>query len=89
MFMQLKLEACLDEINWMIRCYNCKAPNCPQEEYPSRSLLIPPDYIDCLQSRLIKVKEGVLLPTFKMIPKDVLSSSSTSSAHNLTHRAAR
>ena len=68
-FMQLELEACLDKINWMIRCHNCEAPNCPQEKYPSRLLPIPPDYIDNLQSRLIKVKKSMLPPTLKMILK--------------------
>ena len=32
-FMQLELVACLEEITWMIRCHNCEALNCPQEEY--------------------------------------------------------
>ena len=47
-FMRLELEACLDDINWMIRCHNCEALNCPQGEYPARPLPIPPDYIDNL-----------------------------------------
>ena len=51
----------------MIRCHNCKVLNCPQEENPARPLPIPPNYIDNLQSRSIKVKQGVLLPTLKMI----------------------
>ena len=55
--MQLELEACLDKINWMINCHICEAPNCLQEEYPSRLLPIPPDYIGNLQSRLIKVNK--------------------------------
>ena len=24
-FMQLKLEACLEEVSWMLRCRNCEA----------------------------------------------------------------
>ena len=24
-FMQLELEACLEEVCWMLRCYNCEA----------------------------------------------------------------
>ena len=55
-FMQLELEACLEEINWMVKCHNCEALNCPQEEHPTRPLPIPLDYINHLQSRLIKVK---------------------------------
>ena len=55
-FMQLELEACLEELNWMIICHNCEALDCPQEEYPARLLPTPPpSYIDNLQSRLIKV----------------------------------
>ena len=68
-FMQLELEACLDEINWMIICHNCEALKGPQEKYPARSLPIPPDYIDNLQSRLMKIKKNILPPTLKMIPK--------------------
>ena len=48
-FIQLELEACLKELNWMIRCHNCEALNCPQEEYPARLLPTPPSsYIDIL-----------------------------------------
>ena len=68
-FMQLELEACLEEINWIKTCHNCEAFNCPQEEYPARPLPIPPDHIDNLQSRLIKVKKGIFLPTLKMTIK--------------------
>ena len=68
-FMQVKLEACQEEIIWMIRCHNCEALNRPQEEYPARPLPIPPNYIDNLHSRLIKVQWGVLPPTLKMILK--------------------
>ena len=49
--MQMELEACLDELDWLISFHNCAAYNCPQEEYPPRPLPIPPDYIDNLQSR--------------------------------------
>ena len=65
----MELEACLDEIAWMIRCHNCEALNCPQEEYLPRSLPIPPNYICNLQSRLVKVNKGILPPTLKMILK--------------------
>ena len=48
-FMQLELEACLEEVNWMIRYHNCEALNCPQKEYPARFLPTPPpSYIDNL-----------------------------------------
>ena len=67
--MQLELEACQEEIIWRIRCHSCEALNRPQEEYTTRPLPIPPNYIDNLQSRLIKIKQGVLPPTLKMILK--------------------
>ena len=67
--MQLEIESCLEEINWMIRCHNCEALNFPQEEYPARPLPIPPKYIDNLQSRLIKIKRGILSSTLKVIIK--------------------
>ena len=68
-FMQLELKVCLNEIDWMIRCHNCEALNCPREEYPARPLPIPLDYINSLQSRLIKVNKGILPPTLKMVLK--------------------
>ena len=68
-FMQLELEACQEEIVWMIRYHNCEALNRPQEEYPARPLPIPPIYIDNLHSRLIKVQQGVWPPTLKKITK--------------------
>ena len=68
-FMQVELKACLDVVDWMIRCHNCAAFKCPQEEYPPGSLPIPPDYIVNLQSRLVKVKKGTLPSTLKMILK--------------------
>ena len=68
-FMPMELEACLDEVDWIIRCHNCAANNCSEEKYPARTLPIPPDDIDNLQSRLVKVKKGILPPTLKMILK--------------------
>ena len=54
----------------MIRCHNCEALNCPQGEYPARLLLtLPPNYVDNLQSRLIKVQKKILPPSLKMILK--------------------
>ena len=67
-FMQLELEACLKEVNWMIRCRNCEAFNFPQEECPARLLPTPPPcYIDNLKSRLIKVRKGIFTASLKMI----------------------
>ena len=68
-YMQLELEAYQEEIVWMIRCHNCEALNRPEEEYPARPLPIPPNYIDNLHSRLIKVQQGVWPTTLKMILK--------------------
>ena len=47
-FMQMELEACLDKIDWLIRCNNYSAYNCSEEKYPLRPLPIPPDYVDKL-----------------------------------------
>ena len=58
-FMQLELEACQEEIVWMIRCHNCEALNRSQEECPARPLSTPPNYVDNFHSRLIKVQQGV------------------------------
>ena len=52
-FMQLELEACLEEVRWSITCYNCEVLGCPQEEYPARLLpTLPPNYEDNLRNRL-------------------------------------
>ena len=53
----------------MTRCHNCATNNCSEEEYLARPLPIPPDYIDNLQSRLVKVEKRSLPPTLKMILK--------------------
>ena len=67
-FMRLELEACLEEVSWMLRCYNCEVLNCPQEEYPARFLPTPPpSYIDNLQSRLIRARKGIFPASLKMI----------------------
>ena len=69
-FMQLELEACLEEISWMLRCYDCEALDCPQEEYSARLLPTPPpSYIDNLQSRLIRARKAIFPASFKMILK--------------------
>ena len=53
----------------MIRCHNCEVLNCSQEDYLARPLRIPPDFIDNLKCRLVKVKKGILPPTLMMIIK--------------------
>ena len=69
-FMQLELEACLEEVKCMIRCHNCEPLNCPQEEYPARLLPTPPpNYVDNLQSRLIKVRKEIFPASLKKILK--------------------
>ena len=69
-FMQLELEACLEEVSWMLRCYNCEALDRPEEEYPARLLPTPPpSYIDYLQSRLIRARKGIFPASLKMILK--------------------
>ena len=62
-FMQMELKACRDEFDWLIKCHNFAADNCPEEEYPPRPLLIPPDYIDNFQRRLGTAMNGILPPT--------------------------
>ena len=69
-FEQLELEACLEEVSWSIRCYNCDVLGCPQEEYPTRLLpTLPPNYEDNLQSRLIMAQKGIFPASLKMILK--------------------
>ena len=67
-FMQLELEACLEEVSWMLRRHTCEALDCPQEEYPARLLLTPPpSYIYNLQSSLIKARKGIFPASLKII----------------------
>ena len=67
-FMQLKLEACLEEVCWSIRCYNCEVLGCPQEEYPARLLpTLPPNYEDNLQNRLRRAQKGILPASLKVV----------------------
>ena len=69
-FMQLELEACLEEVSWSIRYYNCEVLGCPQEEYPARLLpTLPPNCEDNLQSRLIMAQKGIFPASLKMILK--------------------
>ena len=80
-FMQLELEACLDEVSWMLRCHNCEVLDCPQEEYPARLLPTPPpSYIDNLQNRLIQARNGVRPASLKMILITKVSASCTASS---------
>ena len=67
-FMQLELEACLEEVCWSIRCYNCEVLGCPQGEYPARLLpTLPPNYENNLQNRLRRAQKGILPASLKMI----------------------
>ena len=69
-FVQLELEACLEEVCWSIRCFNCEVLGCPQEEYPARLLpTLPPNYEDNLQSRLRRAQKGIFPASLKMILK--------------------
>ena len=65
-FMQLELEACLEEVSWSMRCYNCEVLGCSQEEYPARLLpTLPPSYEDNLLSRLIRAQKGIFPASLK------------------------
>ena len=67
-FMQLELEACLEEVRWSITCYNCEVLDCPQEEYPARLLpTLPPDYEVNLTNRLRAAQKGILPASLRMI----------------------
>ena len=67
-FMQLELEACLEEVRWSITRYNCEVLGCPQEEYPARLLpTLPPDYEVNLTNRLRAAQKGILPASLRMI----------------------
>ena len=67
--MQTELKTCCDKLDWLIICLYCASYNCPEEEYPPRPLPVPPDHIDNLQIRLVKVKKAILPATLKTILK--------------------
>ena len=67
-FMQMELESCRDEVDWLIRCHNCAVYNCPEGD-PPRPLPVAPDYIDNLRSRLGKVMKGISPTALMMILK--------------------
>ena len=67
-FMQLELEACLEEVCWSIRCYNCEVIGCPQEECPATLLpTLPPNYEDNLQNRLRRAQKDIFPASLKII----------------------
>ena len=69
-FMQLELEAYLEEVSWSIRCYNWEVLGCPQEEYRPRLLpTLTPNYEDSLQNRLITSQKGIFPASLRMILK--------------------
>ena len=68
-FRHMELEACWDELDWLIRYHNSAAYNCPEEKYSPRPPPFPSHYFDNLNSRLGKVKKGILPPTLKTILK--------------------
>ena len=53
----------------MLRCHNCEALDCPQEEYPARLLPTPPPsyIVGNLQRRLIKARKGIFPASLKTI----------------------
>ena len=68
-FMQMELDNCRNDLVWLIRCHNCAADICSEEENPPRPLLIPPDYIDNFQRRSGKTMNGILPPTLNIFIK--------------------
>ena len=68
--MQLELEACLEEVIWSIRYYNCEVLGCPQKEYPARLLpTLPLNYEDNLQNILRRAQKGIFPASLKTILK--------------------
>ena len=44
LFMQMELEACRDQIDWLIICYLCAVNDNPEEHCSPAPLSVPPDY---------------------------------------------
>ena len=65
LFMQLTLDNCSNELEWLIRRHNCIVDNCPEENYPPMPLPIPPGYTENLERKMRKAINGILPPTLR------------------------
>ena len=82
--MLMELDNYRNELEWLIRCHNCAADDCPEEECPPRALSIPSDYIENLQRRVGKSNEGNFATHIEYGYQDILSTTRTSSARSST-----
>ena len=69
LFMQMKLEVCSNELDWLIKCYLCAVNDYPKECCPPMPLPIPPGYHTNLRKRAEMAANDTLPPTLKMILK--------------------
>ena len=67
LFMQMELEACRNELDWIIKCYLCAVHNYPEEYCPPIPLPVLPGYNKHLGKRAETAAKGILLPTLIMV----------------------
>ena len=63
LIMQMKLEECKKELDWLLRGL---VNNCSEEDYLPMSLPIRPDYARKLARRAEMAKKSILPPSYKM-----------------------
>ena len=68
-FMQMELEACMDEMDWLGRCYLSAVNDYLEENCPPMPLPVPPGYYINLEKRAQIAAKSILPPTLKIILK--------------------
>ena len=67
--MQTKIEACRNELDWLLKCYLCAVNDYPEEYCPPRPLQVFSGYHTKLVTRAKMAVRGILPPPLKMILK--------------------
>ena len=69
LFMQMELEACRNELDWMARIHDCLLNSYPKEDFPPMPPPTPSTYVTYLR-KTERAKKGILSPLLKMILKE-------------------
>ena len=84
LFMQMELEVCRNELDWIARIHDCLLNSCSEEDFPLMSLPITSTYVTYLERRTERAKKGLLTTYIKDDSKNVLSTTSTSVVRSST-----
>ena len=69
LFMQMELEACRNELDWMARIHDCLLNSCPKEDFPPKPLPTPSTYITYFR-KTERAKKGILSSPLKINLKE-------------------